>query len=85
VRRLGDDVRTGLARAVEESIDRLAAESNGRYRVAKLNTDDNPRTAARFQIEALPTMLIFRSGREVNRLVGLQPSGAISAALASVA
>ena len=56
---------------------------NGRYRVAKLNVDENPRTAAQFQIQSIPTMLIFRNGKLVDRLVGAQPKPAIVARLLS--
>jgi thioredoxin-like negative regulator of GroEL len=62
-------------------IDQLAAESNGRYRVAKLNVDENPRTASQFQIQSIPTMLIFKNGKLVDRLVGAQPKPAIAARL----
>lgn len=64
-------------------MEQLAAESNGRYRVAKLNVDENPRTAAQFQIQSIPTMLIFRNGKLVDRLVGAQPKPAIAARLLS--
>jgi thioredoxin-like negative regulator of GroEL len=62
-------------------MDQLAAESNGRYRVAKLNVDENPQTASRFQIASIPTMLIFKKGKLVDRLVGAQPKDAIAARL----
>jgi len=63
------------------TIDQLAAESAGRYRVAKLNTDENPRAAAQFRIDSIPTLLIFHQGQLVDRLVGLQPKPAIAARL----
>jgi thioredoxin-like negative regulator of GroEL len=62
-------------------MDQLAAESNGRYRVAKLNVDENPQTASRLQIASIPTMLIFKKGKLVDRLVGAQPKDAIAARL----
>jgi len=62
-------------------MEELAAESNGRYRVAKLNVDENPRTAAQFQIQSIPTMLIFKNGKLVDRLIGAQPKPAIAARL----
>jgi len=64
-------------------MDQLAAESKGRYRVAKLNVDENPRTAAQFQIQSIPTMLIFRNGKLVDRIVGAQPKPAIEARLSA--
>ena len=62
-------------------LDELAAESNGRYRIAKLNVDDNPRTSAQFNIRSIPTMLIFKDGTLVDRIVGAQPKQAIAARL----
>src|SRR3954468_10432011 len=71
----------GPCRMVAPVLDELAAESNGRYRIAKLNVDDNPRTAAQFNIRSIPTMLIFRDGALVDRIVGAQPKQAIAARL----
>lgn len=59
-------------------MEQLAAESDGRYRIAKLNVDDNPRTATHFQIQSIPTMLIFKDGKLVDRLVGALPKQAIA-------
>lgn len=63
----------GPCRMIGPIMEQLAAESNGRYRIAKLNVDENPRIAAQFQIQSIPTMLIFRDGKLVERLVGAQP------------
>jgi thioredoxin len=71
----------GPCRMVGPIMEQLAAESNGRYRVAKLNVDENPRTAAQFQIQSIPTMLIFKDGKLVDRIVGAQPKPAIAARL----
>jgi thioredoxin-like negative regulator of GroEL len=62
-------------------LDELAAEASGRYRIAKLNVDENPRTAAQFNVRSIPTMLIFRDGSLVDRIVGVQPKAAIAARL----
>jgi thioredoxin-like negative regulator of GroEL len=59
-------------------LDELAAESAGRYRIAKLNVDDNPQTASRFNIASIPTMLIFKEGKLIDRLIGAQPKPAIA-------
>lgn len=75
----------GPCRMVAPTIDALAAESGGRYVVAKLNTDDNPRTASHFRIDAIPTMLIFHQGKLVDRIVGLQPKQAIAERLERIA
>ena len=71
----------GPCRMVGPIMEQLAAESSGRYRIAKLNVDENPATAAQFQIQSIPTMLIFKNGKLVDRLVGAQPKPAIAAKL----
>jgi thioredoxin len=67
----------GPCRIVGPIMDQLAAESGGRYRIAKLNVDENPMTASRYQIASIPTMLIFKNGSLIDRLVGAQPKQAI--------
>ena len=67
----------GPCRMIAPTIDQLAAESAGRFVIAKLNTDENPNTAAQYRIDAIPTMLIFHRGQMVDRIVGLQPKQAI--------
>jgi thioredoxin len=74
----------GPCRMLTPTLEQLARESNGRYVIAKLNTDENPRTASQFNVDALPTMLLFKDGRLVDKLVGLQPKQAIASKLASV-
>jgi len=64
-------------------LDELAAESKGRYAIAKLNVDENPRTAAQFQIRSIPTLLIFKNGKLVDQIIGAQPKQAIAARLAA--
>jgi thioredoxin-like negative regulator of GroEL len=50
----------------------------GGYGSRKLNVDDNPQTAARFSIRSIPTLLLMKDGREVDRIVGVQPKAEIS-------
>jgi thioredoxin len=73
----------GPCRIIAPVLDELAAESGGRYKIAKLNVDDNPRTAAQFNIRSIPTLLIFKNGQLVDQLVGVQPKQAIAARLAA--
>jgi thioredoxin 2 len=58
-------------------INQLAEELAGRVRVAKLNIDDNPMTAARFNVRSIPTLLLLRNGREIDRIVGAQSKAEI--------
>ena len=62
-------------------IEELAEKYTGRVLVGKLNVDENPRTAARFQIFGIPTLLIIKSGKEVDRIVGLVPKSNVEARL----
>lgn len=71
----------GPCRMVGPSVDALAIELAGRVRVAKLNVDENPHTAGRFDIRSIPTMLVMVQGREVDRIVGALPKEAIRARL----
>lgn len=75
----------GPCRMVGPIMEQLALESNGRYRIAKLNVDENPRTAAQFQIQSIPTMLLFKNGKLVDRIIGAQPKQAIAERLAKAA
>ena len=68
----------GPCRMIAPVLDQLAAESHGSYRIAKLNVDENPQTAARFQIASIPTMLIFKDGKLIDRLIGVQPKQTIA-------
>jgi thioredoxin len=63
----------GPCRMIAPVIDEIASDMAGRVRVAKLNVDDNPRTAARFDLRSIPTLLVLKGGQEVDRLVGVQP------------
>jgi len=71
----------GPCAALAPTIEELAKEYGGKMLVGKLNVDENPRTAERFQIFSIPTMLVMKSGREVDRIVGLVPQKHIEATL----
>jgi thioredoxin len=73
----------GPCRMIAPALDELAAEAQGRYTIAKLNVDENRRTSAQFGIRSIPTMLIFKDGQLVERIVGAQPKQAIAARLAA--
>ncbi len=63
----------GPCRVIAPIIEQLAAEYEGRIRVAKLDVDANPRTAARFSVRSLPSLLLFNDGRLVDTIVGAVP------------
>jgi len=74
----------GPCRMVAPVVDQLAAEMAGRVRVAKLNVDENPVTAERFQIRSIPALLVLKAGQEIDRIVGVQPKSEIARRLERV-
>jgi thioredoxin len=68
----------GPCRIIGPTLDQLAKESSGRFRIAKLNVDENPATSASFQIRSIPTLLLFKNGQLVDRIVGVQPKQTIA-------
>lgn len=63
----------GPCRMIAPVLEQIAGEMAGRIRVAKLNVDENPATAQRFRVQSIPTMLVLKDGREVDRIVGAYP------------
>ena len=74
----------GPCRMVAPVLDQLAVEYKGRLKIAKLNTDENPMTSSKYAIQSIPTMLIFKNGSQINRLVGALPKHEIERHLSSV-
>jgi len=74
----------GPCRMVGPIVEQLAGELAGRVKVAKLNTDENPLTQARFNVRSIPTLLVLKEGREVDRLVGAMPKREILRRLESI-
>jgi len=63
----------GPCRAMAPTVDAIANEYAGKVKVGKMNTDDNPGTAMRFQIRGIPTLLLFKGGQVVDQRVGAMP------------
>ena len=63
----------GPCRMVAPVLEQLAREYAGRLKIAKLNVDENPATATQYGIQSIPTMLLFKNGGQMNRLVGALP------------
>ena len=61
----------GPCRMLGPIVDELAKEYAGKVKVAKLNTDDNPHVASKFNVMAIPTMLFFKGGNVEQQLVGV--------------
>jgi len=60
----------GPCRMVAPVLEEVAAEQGEKIRIAKLDVDANPITAGRFGVRAIPTMILFKNGREADRIVG---------------
>jgi thioredoxin len=67
----------GPCKMVAPTVEKLAGEMAGRLRVAKVNTDENPGLSQRYDIQGIPTMMIFRGGQLVTRWTGAAPEPAI--------
>jgi thioredoxin 2 len=71
----------GPCRAVAPELEMLAVERQGSAVVAKVDTDAQPELSARFGIRSIPTLVLFRNGREAKRISGAMPARAIAAQL----
>jgi thioredoxin 2 len=69
----------GPCRMVAPELEKLASSHAGRTVIAKVDTDAQPELSARFGIQSIPTMIVFRDGREAQRLSGAMPASAIAA------
>lgn len=60
----------GPCRQLSPTVERFAADVDGVMRVAKHNTQDHPEIAVRYRVTAIPTLILFKGGEEVHRLIG---------------
>jgi len=60
-------------RMLEPIIEKLAEENQGKLKVCRLNTDENQHIAAQYGIQGIPTLIVFKEGREIGRIVGVIP------------
>ena len=63
----------GPCKRLGPTIDELASDYDGRLTIGKLNVDDNPNTAFKFQIRGIPALMLFKDGTVVESIVGLAP------------
>jgi thioredoxin 1 len=71
----------GPCRVLTPTIEKLAGEFQGKVKVGKMNTDENQDTPGSLRISAIPTVLIFQGGKEVDRLVGVNSESKFKASL----
>lgn len=72
----------GPCRAVSPILDQIASEHADKIKIVKLNVDDNPLTAMKYQITSIPAMKVYRNGEVVKTVIGAKPKPALEADLA---
>ena len=72
----------GPCKMIAPVLDEIASEQAGKVRVAKLNVDDNPDIARRFDVMSIPTLIVFKDGEPQKRLVGAKGKGQLLEELA---
>jgi thioredoxin 1 len=73
----------GPCRAVGPILDQIAAEHAEKIEIVKLNVDENPQTAAKYQITSIPAMKVYQGGEVVKTVIGAKPKPALDADLAA--
>ena len=71
----------GPCRMVAPIVDELAEEYDGRMSFVKLDVDENPKTAAKYGVMSIPTLLIFKKGEPVSNIVGSRPKAELKRSL----
>ena len=74
----------GPCHMVAPIVEQLAGQYAGRLRTVKLNVDESPEVARRYQIQSIPTLAIFNHGKEVKRLIGVRPKAELAGAIEQV-
>lgn len=67
----------GPCKAIAPILDEIADEQVGNIKIAKLNVDDAPNTARQYEVMSIPTMIVFKDGEPVKKIVGAKPKDAI--------
>lgn len=69
----------GPCRMIAPSLEEIGAELKGKLTVAKVNIDENPMTPTNYAVRGIPTMILFKDGKQVATQVGALPKGALKA------
>jgi thioredoxin 1 len=75
----------GPCRLIAPLVDEIAEENGERFKIAKLNIDDNPQIAQRFDVRSIPTLLFFKDGELRDQVVGTVPKSTLLARLEALA
>ena len=73
----------GPCRMVSPILDQISAEHGDKIEIVKLNVDENPQTAAKYQITSIPAMKVYQKGEVVRTVIGAKPKPALEADLAA--
>ena len=73
----------GPCRAVGPILEQIALENSDKIEIVKLNVDDNPQTAAKYQITSIPAMKVYQGGEVVKSVIGAKPKPALESELAA--
>jgi thioredoxin 1 len=71
----------GPCKAIAPALEEIATEQTGRLKIAKLDVDANGETAMRFGVQSIPTLILFKDGQQVERLLGAMPKQSIMSKL----
>jgi thioredoxin 1 len=63
----------GPCRMIAPALEEIAGTLNGKVKIVKLNVDENPQTAAKYGIQSIPTLMIFKNGQMASRQIGAAP------------
>jgi thioredoxin 1 len=74
----------GPCRMISPIVERISDKFTGRLKTCKLNADENQKTPASFQITGIPTLLLFKEGNLIDRIVGYQPEEQISSKIEKI-
>jgi thioredoxin 1 len=65
----------GPCKMIAPALEELAAELNGKVTIAKVNVDENPMTPTKYGVRGIPTLILFKDGKQVSSQVGALPKG----------
>ncbi|BFT68874.1 MULTISPECIES: thioredoxin [Paenibacillus] len=71
----------GPCKMIAPILDELSAEVGDKAKIVKINVDDNPESAAKYNVMSIPTLLVFKDGQVVDQLVGVQPKEKLKAVI----
>ncbi len=74
----------GPCRAIAPLIEELAGQYDGKVKVGKVNVDENPETAQKYEVMNIPTLILFKDGEIAERFMGLVPKSKLEAAITSL-